>query len=170
VKPRVCHDCGTEPTTGGVVRTELRNGKFITHCRGCVEAMAPGLVRFQHDRVVADRSFRRLYDIGLEDYERLYRFQNGRCAICQDRTPPGVRLVVDHDHTSGDVRGLLCNRCNLVLGQMEDNKGWLERSRLYLSRPPWEKEGGSRLSVEDQVALRRAKRASRDADKLQATP
>ena len=47
-----------------------------------------------------------------ELFDRLLLNQNGCCAICQDSTT----LVADHSHTSGKTRGLLCNRCNRVLG------------------------------------------------------
>ena len=51
-------------------------------------------------------------------YEALLTRQNGRCAMCQQ--PPGKnRLALDHNHETGKIRGLLCCRCNLLVGQLE---------------------------------------------------
>jgi hypothetical protein len=53
--------------------------------------------------------------------------QSGRCMICRRK----VRLVVDHNHSTGKVRGLLCDRCNLLVGFVEEKK-LLRRARKYV--------------------------------------
>ncbi len=71
------------------------------------------------------------YGITVEQYEQMDREQGGLCKIC--RRPPGKkRLHVDHDHKTGDVRGLLCSNCNRVLGLMEDREDWLRAAVRYL--------------------------------------
>lgn len=87
-----------------------------------------------------------LYRIREEDYDEMYRRQEGACAICktpQEPWSPGLGmsrtgfLVVDHDHTAGaNARGLLCNRCNLGLGYFRDNLELLASAVAYLGRPP----------------------------------
>lgn len=72
---------------------------------------------------------------GLEpgDYDWFNRIGDDKCWICQQ--PEGVpnrRLAIDHDHVTGAVRGLLCGRCNNVLGRMRDNADWLRRAAAYL--------------------------------------
>src|SRR5687767_14828527 len=66
--------------------------------------------------------------LGPVERERRFREQGGQCAICHLPRP----LVVDHCHTSGRVRGLLCNRCNSVLSEIE-RPGWLDAAHVYLS-------------------------------------
>lgn len=67
-------------------------------------------------------SLKRLYGITQGDYELLFASQNGKCALCKrSETELKTRLCVDHDHKTGRVRGLLCRRCNLVLGVYENN-------------------------------------------------
>lgn len=72
------------------------------------------------------------YKITPEDYERMLTEQNGVCAIC-GQPPRGKmkRLSVDHNHTTGEVRGLLCITCNRVAGYL-DNKPWLAAASKYL--------------------------------------
>src|SRR6266550_1376817 len=61
----------------------------------------------------------RLYGLSEDVYQALLLKQGGLCAICGG--PPKRRtLAVDHDHKSGEVRGLLCDRCNVGLGWIED--------------------------------------------------
>lgn len=79
-------------------------------------------------RKVRDEVLRRLYGITLDDYEAMLDRQGGHCATC----PSTERLGVDHCHESGVVRGLLCNRCNLVLGMVGDDPVVLEAMVGYL--------------------------------------
>lgn len=78
---------------------------------------------------------------GLEDgeYEDLYLWQGGRCAICQRATGKTRRLTVDHDHKTGKVRGLLCRPCNTLLGRTGDSPAFFERGALYLTLTPYER-------------------------------
>ena len=54
----------------------------------------------------------------VEEYDRLFELQRGLCDICgrKDYDKLGRRLAVDHDHTTGKIRGLLCYKCNIFLG------------------------------------------------------
>ncbi|MGL6095001.1 MAG: endonuclease VII domain-containing protein [Fimbriiglobus sp.] len=87
-------------------------------------------------RRVARLKFR--YGIKVEDYDRLFAEQGGRCAICRkpptvDGTPNGRgKLFIDHDHDTGEVRGLLCNDCNLTIGHGKTEVNLL-RAAQYLS-------------------------------------
>lgn len=60
------------------------------------------------------------------DWDKMFQFQRGMCAICGEpqpiskKTRKTKRLATDHNHTTGEVRGLLCSRCNPVLGKIEN--------------------------------------------------
>lgn len=76
-----------------------------------------------------------------DDYEALLRAQAGTCAVCRrPETAPDRRadrtkaLAVDHDHATGEVRGLLCGRCNNAIGLMRDDPALLSRAAEYLNR------------------------------------
>ena len=77
----------------------------------------------------------KVYGITAEDYQRLYLLQGERCAICGVATGKRKRLAVDHDHETGEVRGLLCGKCNFdLLGRY--NEAALLRAVEYLRNPP----------------------------------
>ena len=68
----------------------------------------------------------RKYGLSVEDYIRLLEQQHGVCAICSQPEPQIVNekrrnLVVDHNHQTGKVRGLLCTTCNVGLGMMQED-------------------------------------------------
>jgi hypothetical protein len=73
------------------------------------------------------------YDMTLEHFWALVAYQDNKCALCglAGEKQRHKRLYVDHDHTSGAIRGLLCERCNLWVGVWE--KLPHERIRGYLS-------------------------------------
>ena len=86
----------------------------------------------------ADHRLNQRYGISAEDRLRMYVQQRGRCAnhgcdnpLKTDRTPFGC---VDHDHTTGKVRGLLCWGCNVVLGHVRDSIPILYGLIEYLRR------------------------------------
>ena len=84
-----------------------------------------------------DTRLRSEFGIGLSDYEALLSKQDGKCAICRKNETQIYRgfikrLAVDHCHETKSVRGLLCCRCNVGLGQFLDNPELLEAAAAYL--------------------------------------
>ena len=75
----------------------------------------------------------RRYGITLDDYNALLKKQGGTCAICKT-APTRKKLFIDHDHKDGRVRGLLCSRCNLLLGYHECAKEMVEEFEQYLAQ------------------------------------
>lgn len=70
------------------------------------------------------------YGITEEDYERMFKEQEGKCAICGLTSKK--KLNIDHCHISGKVRGLLCWNCNIGLGYFKDNLENLQNAIKYL--------------------------------------
>lgn len=90
------------------------------------------------DRYHADPSkdymkhIRRKYGLTIEKYAALHAEQSGLCKICGNPERQKRDLSVDHDHSTGEVRGLLCMRCNVGLGSFSDDPIMLERAVAYL--------------------------------------
>lgn len=76
------------------------------------------------------------FGITVTQYEDMITSQNNSCAICKkhkdDFTGRGKNFHIDHCHTSGKVRGLLCSNCNTGLGQFKDNVQYLENAIQYV--------------------------------------
>ena len=78
----------------------------------------------------------REYGLSEDDYLAMVEKQKGLCAIC-DEAPPKRKFrqrlfVVDHDHTTGKVRALLCDPCNLGIGNFKENIPRLQKAISYL--------------------------------------
>jgi len=82
------------------------------------------------------RSYEKNYGITVEEYDALVHLQGGRCAICRIAQPGGAgRWHVDHCHSGGHVRGLLCTKCNTALGLFKDDPVRLGEAIKYLQPP-----------------------------------
>ncbi len=83
------------------------------------------------------------YGIMQNDYDKIFIKQNGKCMICgctrnskrnaNSKTPNDV-FSVDHDHLTGNIRGLLCRQCNTGIGNFSDNEKWLAKAIEYLKK------------------------------------
>lgn len=81
--------------------------------------------------------FKAKYGITQDEYDALLKQQNGVCAICLSpqmtvRQGKTIMLCIDHDHETDEVRGLLCSKCNVALGQMDDSPALLRQAAEYL--------------------------------------
>jgi len=73
------------------------------------------------------------YGISAAEYDDMLMEQGGVCAICKGESG-NTRLVVDHDHETGDIRAILCHSCNTGLGMLEDDPARLKKAIRYLKR------------------------------------
>ena len=126
MRRRVCKDC-------------LADNHGATRQR---PAPHPGPRCATHHRIAQKRSqaashgrrVEKTYGIPAEAYWTLYEAQGGVCFICRRATGKTKRLAVDHDHTTGEVRGLLCGPCNQMLGRLGVHE--LLNALDYLHNPP----------------------------------
>lgn len=84
---------------------------------------------------------KRRFGLSKAKYEAMLAEQDGVCAICEKAETTVIRglnitLAVDHCHTTGRVRGLLCTQCNRSLGGFRDDPALLEAAIAYLKKPP----------------------------------
>lgn len=76
------------------------------------------------------RQHKWVYNLSREQYENMKAEQGDACMLCG--AAPEEGLHIDHDHTSKQVRGLLCRQCNLGLGMFKDNPGLLRLAAAYV--------------------------------------
>ena len=77
-----------------------------------------------------DYSRLRKYSMTVEDFEHLADNCSGRCSICEEQD----ELVIDHDHKTGKIRGLLCSSCNKGLGMFRDSPSRIRNAINYLKK------------------------------------
>jgi hypothetical protein len=95
--------------------------------------------RARYDPDKRSESIVKSYGISLEQYDRLLAAQNGGCAICgskEAKTQRNGRFCLDHNHQTGEVRGLLCAPCNRGVGLLGDDPERLKKASDYLLTPP----------------------------------
>ena len=105
--------------------------EFRKHAKGRYEkrASCAGCTAVAKRRLVLSK-----YGLTLEQYTALAKKQSGVCAVCGN--PPKDRVLdVDHCHTTGKVRGLLCWPCNIAVGHLESLRAPLSTYTTYLGWP-----------------------------------
>jgi hypothetical protein len=124
---KVCKDCVAEGVT--TKRPAPHPGpRCTTHDRAVKKARRAA----SHERMVQST-----YGLGPGDYERLYAAQGNHCAVSGCRATGKVkRLAVDHNHATGEVRGLLCGPHNQLIGYNRDNPEAFRSLAEYLENPP----------------------------------
>ena len=100
-----------------------KNGLY-SWCKSCCALFAKGIPKIQRRKELLKYS----YGMTLEEYDRRVVEQCGRCFICFD----ACELVVDHNHTTGQTRDLLCLRCNTALGMTRERLDVLTNMIQYL--------------------------------------
>jgi hypothetical protein len=90
-------------------------------------------------RSVAFSHMKRTYGLSEDDYEKIVARQNSCCGICDKKLNTEINgknkreAFVDHDHSTGVVRGLLCHNCNVAIGHLNDDIHLLERAIQWIS-------------------------------------
>lgn len=134
---RECKQCNrpfpVRARKGGGRRPEFCSAKCrLTHHRAYRRLYANRRTR----KTLRAGRLRWKYGLSIAEWDALYWAQDGGCAGCgRAREANGHRLAVDHDHKTGRIRGLLCKRCNQLLGKVEDNSTLLRRLANYLETP-----------------------------------
>jgi len=114
---KICARCKVNKPHEEFYTSKSDKTGFQSYCKEC-------------DKVAIHLNVLRTRGLTLQDYEEAFEQQGGVCAICHKSE--GRRLSIDHDHTTGAFRGLLCRGCNLILGNAQDSTLTLESAIKYL--------------------------------------
>lgn len=108
--------------------------KIYYICKSCKNITAKEFTKQNPDRKRNNR-LKRIYGLSEQDYIEMLKLQGGVCAICSGPpTSHHKKYVVDHDHVTGNIRGLLCHKCNSTLGFFNDDALILYRAAHYLTK------------------------------------
>ena len=153
VAEKVCRDCGKSlPLTDFYVK-RAATGERQSYCKLCADVRATAWQNDNKDeahviqqryrdknpeKAVLRRLRRSATDMGFDpnEIEAYFLTHNGLCDVCGqppgERDPRSKRLCIEHDHETGEFRGLVCRKCNLAIGLMDDNPKWLIEAANYL--------------------------------------
>ena len=129
---KVCTQCGQEKDETHFNKHKL--GKFGLNpvCRSCRTEKQ----RVHRDKVGYGSTLKSKYGLTLDDFHKMIALQDGLCYICKDKLDlqsMGAKCAcVDHNHTTGKVRKILCRNCNTALGHAKENKTILKQMITYL--------------------------------------
>jgi Autographiviridae endonuclease VII len=141
-----CTLCGVDKPLSAYGKQ--KGGRFGLHprCKRCRRATERARYAANRDAILAQqkadprrRARQRRYDrlkrygVAPEVFEALVAGQDGQCGICERSIEP---LCVDHDHATGEIRGLLCTACNIGVGHLGDDPARLRAAARYLDDPP----------------------------------
>ncbi len=135
-----CNTCGIEKE-----ETEFyvaHNKHIYHHCKSCNSEKSKAWYVKNKDAKLKSAlkwHYKNKYGMTVEERQKLFDEQNGKCAICScDMNLDGdlnkAQAVIDHDHKTGKVRGMLCNLCNTGLGKFKDSVEVIEKAIAYLEK------------------------------------
>ena len=126
---KICSKCKQlKPLTQFSKDNHAKSG-YRSHCKKCKNKETMIYWR----KVRSNRKRTELYNITPEQYNTLFELQKGCCAICgRHQNSFKKSLSVDHNHKTKEVRGLLCDRCNLMVGYSRESIIILKNTIQYL--------------------------------------
>ena len=125
---QTCLNCGKQFSE---LNIKIRAGKGKFCCNDCYKEYRK---KNSKDPKELNRLYQKKNKYGLnsEEYLNLFKQQDNKCMICGCEFTDRNKGFVDHDHVTGKIRGLLCNKCNTLLGMANDNIDILENAINYL--------------------------------------
>lgn len=132
-----CRDCGEVKPLDEFHNDKAKKDGKQAHCKLCGNARKVLWSKANPEKDAATQrrtNLKRKYGITVEQYDEMYEAQGGKCFICGTDEPGGRfgTLHVDHCHDSGDVRALLCDKCNRGLGYFNEDPDALISAAMYI--------------------------------------
>lgn len=130
---KYCYVCRRILPDESFAKNSTKPGEIRPECRECDNKQRRERKQKEKQRdpdAVRHKYLMKKYNISLDRYNEMVKEQNGLCWICEQEAD----LVVDHDHETEEVRGLLCNLCNTSLGGFKDSTDSLKKAIKYLEQ------------------------------------
>jgi hypothetical protein len=134
---RTCTKCKQDLPITEFYKQASKNSGYKSHCKACVRQQrkeyyaTPEGYKYAIEKAWRDKGM----VFTVEEYDAMLQEQELGCAICgAESNKNGTRLCVDHCHTTGKIRGILCNDCNTTLGKFNDDVELLQNAIDYLNR------------------------------------
>ena len=134
---KVCTSCNIEKVLSEFSKSNTGKFGVTSQCKPCkvrVHRVQRRANPEHYLQIERKSKFKKQYGITIEQYDGMLDAQGGGCAVCSAKTPSNRTkyFAVDHCHTTGKVRGLLCTKCNRGLGLFNDKPDLLKSAVNYL--------------------------------------
>lgn len=133
---KICNKCKKEKTIDQFFKDSQRIDGRSYSCKECSRSKYASRGKEYRKRNPNQRKNSQLkYEFGitLDEYNQMAEAQKGLCAICNQESVKR-NLDVDHDHSTGKIRGLLCGNCNKGIGLFKDSQDLLNKAVNYIRR------------------------------------
>ncbi len=156
-----CHTAGTRTRHTNIMPSPLEPN--CRKCGTIKERLSSGILRYatcrrkrgreyyhrsqRYRKKMREQYYQRTYGVSFKELDVILAEQEGRCVICRTYrkdcpAPKASRyetvyvqhLYVDHDHVTGNVRGLLCNTCNAAIAFLKNSLAFIDAARVYLQK------------------------------------
>ncbi len=129
----VCNKCGEGKPLEDF---PFNNGYRRKRCRGCRVKAQREWRKKNPIKVKEAQRRHKLKKYGITDveYQKIIKTQNNRCEVCGNEEKERPKMPIDHNHATGKFRGVICSRCNRVLGAVDDEATLLRKLAEYLER------------------------------------
>jgi len=130
---KICTKCYQKKPLTDFYRTKQHKDGHTYDCKECRNDDRADWIKKNPGKhaIIQRRSKLKKYGLTEADYDTLLEKQGNVCAIC-DKPSNGKALHIDHNHETGEIRGLLCHNCNRGLGYFQDNWCLLSIAQKYL--------------------------------------
>lgn len=132
---KICSNCKKELSLSSFYKDKHRKDGHYPRCKQCQSIYTKEWRRnnFSKSR---NHYVKYKYGITVDQYNKMLEEQYDCCAICSTLFPGGQKesFFIDHDHKTGQIRGLLCRECNLMIGHAKDDTDILRQAVRYLER------------------------------------
>ncbi len=134
-KNKYCFKCKKEKEINQFNKNKAKKDGLSTYCKSCCNAYTNNRYATNLELRIRlkNKNLKYCHNLTPEEYINKLNSQNNNCAICgQPQSNFKRALAIDHDHTTKNVRGLLCNKCNRGLGLFDDDINRLLNAAFYL--------------------------------------
>ena len=133
-----CSNCNKEKPLSEFNLRGKGTKSYQSYCTPCDSKLAKERYyknRERYNKAKRNSTLLRRYGITEDEYFEMFNAQKGKCKLCGKTKPRNgaKHLIIDHCHSTGKVRGLLCNNCNVLLGKLKDDIEYIDRIKDYLT-------------------------------------
>ena len=114
-------------------KNRSKKSGYNGHCKDCTGEYQRKYAKTHYGkRKNKNRILRYRFNMTIDEFDEMVKSQDGKCYICGGVNIIGRDLDLDHDHTTGQIRKLLCHNCNALIGYIENNIHVVNKALNYL--------------------------------------